>query len=46
MIPRSQIVLVSAIAVAGLLAASASRIDDYFALIISNIGINIINSNL
>ena len=41
-IPRSQVVLLSAIAIAGLLAACASRIDDYFALIISNIGINII----
>lgn len=42
MIPRSQVALLSAIAVAGLLAACASRIDDYFALIISNIGINVI----
>ncbi|MBI5801161.1 MAG: branched-chain amino acid ABC transporter permease [Verrucomicrobia bacterium] len=42
MIPRSQVALLCAIAVAGLLAACASRIDDYFALIISNIGINII----
>ena len=41
-IPRSQVVLLSAIAIAGLLAACASRIDDYFALIISNIGINVI----
>ena len=41
-IPRSQVVLLAAIAIAGLLAACASRIDDYFALIISNIGINVI----
>ena len=42
MIPRSQIVLVAAIAVAGLVSALSSRLDPYFALIISNIGINVI----
>ncbi|MBM3871627.1 MAG: branched-chain amino acid ABC transporter permease [Verrucomicrobia bacterium] len=42
MIPRSQIVLAGALASAGLLAVLQPRIDDYFALIISNIGINII----
>ncbi len=42
MIPRSQIALVSAIALAGLMSAASARMDSYFALIISNIGINII----
>jgi branched-chain amino acid transport system permease protein len=42
LIARSQIVLAAALAGAGLLAFLQPRIDDYFALIISNIGINII----
>ena len=42
MIPKSQIVLAAALLLAGVVSAFADRIDPYFALIISNIGINVI----
>ena len=42
MIPKSQIVLAAALLLAGVVKAFADRIDPYFALIISNIGINVI----